>query len=488
MDRKLTPRIRNVLATLRGEAEVGAQGVALIVAAAFFMQNLDGAIINTSLPQIAHSFGVRSVDVSVGITAYILAVAAFVPLSGWISDRFGAKRVFATAIVVFTLASIGCAGAGALWQFVLARIVQGLGGALMTPVGRIVVLRNAAKHELLRATALITWPALIAPVVAPVLGGAITTWFDWRWNFLLNLPLGVAGIALVLAYVPDHRDAKRTPIDVVGAILSSTALILLIYALEQFSRGENWTLALTLLGAGGVLTALAFIWFRRVEHPLLDLAPLKIATFAISTLEAGTLLRLSISATPFLLPLMLQVIWRLDPLQAGGIVFVYFLGNLSMKTVTTPLLRRFGFRTVMTVNGAAVAASIAACGLLGPATSLFITDLAMFIAGATRSMQFTALNTLTFADVPGEQRASASTLSSMAQQVAMALGIAAAALFLHLSQSTRYGSELAGFDFSIAFFACAACALLGSALMLRLARDAGAEVSGHSRRAKLTTP
>lgn len=464
---------------LRGKASVGAQGVALIVAAAFFMQNLDGAIINTSLPQMAHSFGVGTVDVNIGITAYILAVAAFVPLSGWVSDRYGAKRVFAGAIVVFTLASIGCAAAETLWQFVLARIVQGLGGALMTPVGRIVVLRNAEKHELLQATALITWPALIAPVVAPVLGGAITTWIDWRWNFLLNLPLGAIGVVLVLAYVPDHHDAKRTPLDLVGCVLTSAALILSIYALEQFSRAENWTLALALLGVGGALTWATLAWFKRTPHPLLDLAPLKIKTFAISTIDAGNFFRVAIGATPFLLPLMLQIVWKLNPFEAGAIVLVYFLGNLTMKTVTTPLLRRFGFRRVMTLNGVAVALSVAACGFLDRTTSIVITDIAMFVVGATRSMQFTALNTLTFADIPAEQRAASSTLSAMVQQVAMALGVAVAALFLQLSQAARGGLELSAGDFRFAFIACGVCALIGAALMLRMARDAGHEVSGH---------
>lgn len=468
----------NILAALRGRAEVGAQGVALIVAAAFFMQNLDGAIINTSLPQMARSFAVGSVDINIGITAYILAVAAFVPLSGWISDRYGAKRVFAGAIVVFTLASALCAGASHLWEFVLARILQGLGGALMTPVGRIVVLRSAAKHELLQATALITWPALIAPVVAPVLGGAITTFINWRWNFLLNLPLGALGVALVLAYVPDHREATRKPLDLVGCMLTSGALILLIYSLEQFSRGQDWTVAVGLLGAGVAFTVLSLVWFRRIAHPLLDMAPFRLRTFTVSTLDAGTFFRVAISATPFLLPLMLQVVWKLNPLQAGGVVLVYFFGNLAMKTVTTPLLRRFGFRTVMSVNGLLVAASVAACGFLGASTSIVITDIAMFVAGATRSMQFTALNTLTFADVTAEQRASSSTLSAMMQQVGAAMGVAAAALFLHLSQSGRGAVQLSGADFRFAFIACGVCALIGALLMLRLAPDDGDEVSG----------
>ncbi|HEY3797847.1 MAG TPA: MFS transporter [Caulobacteraceae bacterium] len=470
----------NVIQVLRGQAQVGAQGVALIVAAAFFMQNLDSAIINTSLPQMARSFGVPTVDVSLGVTAYILAVAAFVPLSGWISDRFGAKRVFAAAIVVFTLASVACAAANGLWAFVAARLAQGLGGALMTPVGRVVVLRTAAKHELLQATALITWPALIAPVIAPVLGGAITTWFDWRWNFLLNLPLGLAGVALVLAFVPDQREDTRRPLDLPGAVLTSASLILMIYSLEQFSRGTGWLLAAALLAAGAALGVGALAWFKKTPHPLLDTGALAIKTFAISTLDAGTFVRVAISSTPFMLPLMLQVIWKLNPLQAGGVVLVYFLGNLAMKTVTTPTLRRWGFRTVLAVNGLLVAISIVACGFLTARTGIWVTDAVMFFAGATRSMQFTALNTLSFADIPAEHRTSSSTLSSMMQQVSMALGVAAAALGLHLAEASRGANTLSASDFQIAFFAAGACALIGAMLMLRLHPDAGHEVSGRA--------
>jgi EmrB/QacA subfamily drug resistance transporter len=456
---------------------IGARGVALIVSAAFFIQNLDGAIINTSLPQMARSFAVGTVDVNIGLTAYILAVAAFVPLSGWVADRFGAKRVFAAAIVVFTLASALCGSAPTLWTFVGARILQGMGGALMTPVGRMVVLKSAAKHELMDATSLIVWPALIAPVVAPILGGAITTYADWRWNFFLNLPLGAIGVALVLAFVPDMREPKRRPLDLVGAVLTSAALILLIYALDQISHGDGWLPALATLAAGAAIGAATLVWFRRTPHPLLDLSPFRLRTFAVASLDAGTLFRVAISSTPFLLPLMLQVIWKLTPLQAGGIVFVYFLGNLAMKAVTTPLLRRFGFRTVLAANGLLVAGSIGACGFLQPQAPA-LTDIVMFVAGATRSMQFTALNTLTFADVGDVHRSASSTLSSMMQQVGLALGVATAALLLRFAQGSHGGKALSGGDFQVAFIGCAACAVVAVVLTLRLAHDAGDEVSG----------
>src|SRR5262245_48219633 len=217
------------------------------------MQNLDGAILHTSLPQMASDFAVRPVDLNLGITSYMLAIAAFVPLSGWVADRFGARRVFAAAVVVFTLASLACGLARGLWEFAALRAVQGIGAALMTPVGRMVVLRSAEKTELVAATALITWPALIAPVVGPVLGGVITTYLSWRWNFLLNIPIGMLGLGLVLAFIPDHRAERRTPLDGSGFALSALALLCLLYGLERITQSAaEWrsAAALTLAGVG----------------------------------------------------------------------------------------------------------------------------------------------------------------------------------------------------------------------------------------------
>jgi EmrB/QacA subfamily drug resistance transporter len=457
----------------------GARRVALIVAAAFFMQNLDGAIINTSLPQMARAFHVRPADLNVGITAYVLATAAFVPMSGWLADRLGAKRVFAAAIVVFTLASLACGLAQDLWSFVAARAVQGLGGALMTPVGRMVVLKNAEKTDLLAATALITWPALIAPVVGPALGGFITTYVNWRWNFLLNIPLGAAGVALVLAFVPHGRDEGRGRFDFTGFVLTSASLIALLAGLEGLSHGGAWLLSLAGVLSGVGIGALAIRHLRRHDAPLLELSPLKTPTFAISTVDAGNIFRLTIAATPFLLPLMFQVAFGLSAWMAGLYVLAYFAGNLLMKTVTTPALRRFGFRQVLVVNGALAGLSMLACALLAPATPTAVVIAVLLAAGLTRSMQFTALATLAFADVEAHQRASSSTLSSMLQQLSVALGVALAALLLNLSQAHRGGARLALADFHLAFLVVGAVALAASALFLRLPTDAGAEVSGH---------
>jgi EmrB/QacA subfamily drug resistance transporter len=461
--------------------------VALIVAVAWFMQNLDTTIINTSLPQMAQTFGVDAVSVNIGITAYVVAGAAFIPLGGWLSDRYGAKRVFATAIVVFGLASVGCAACTELWQFVLARVVQGVGGALMMPVGRIIVLRNAGKEDLLRATALITWPALIAPVIAPVVGGALTTWHGWQWIFLLNAPLALIGTALVLAYVPGLREPDPRPLDRTGTVLIITALSLTIYGLSELAQPSAVGLDLALLAVGSLVGVAAVRWFRRAAHPLIDLAPLRVPTFAASTLHAGNLIRLAISATPFLLPLMLQEAWRLTPLEAGQIVLVYFLGNLVVKTITTPLLRRLGFRTVLIGNGVAVALSIGALGLLDARTGFAVVAVVAFAAGVTRSIEFTGINTLSFADIGPADRASASTFFSMMQQISMALGVAAAAIVLQVAHGPA-ATPLTQGDFALAFALSGAVALAGALLMVRLRPDAGHEVTGHRPRKKGEVP
>ena len=455
--------------------------VALIVAVAFFMQLLDSTIISTSLPQMGQSFGVAAVAMSIGITAYMLTMAVFVPLSAWLADRFGARNIFLVAIALFTLASIACGFSQSLTEFVAARIVQGLGSALMTPVGRILVLRNAEKSELLNATALITWPALFAPVVGPVLGGFITTYLSWHWNFFINAPLGLAGLALVARFVPGDRESEAKPFDWPGFFLTSLGLAVMLYGLERLAHPEDGLLpTIASIGIGIVIGWFAVRHLLRTQHPLLDLSAFKVLTFAISTLAAGTVFRVAINATPFLLPLLFQVGFGLRPVDAGLLVLAYFLGNLGMKTVTTPTLRCFGFRTVMVVNGAIASLAIMACGVISPQTPLALTVALMLVAGLTRSMQFTALNTLAFADIGAPQRSSAATLSSMLQQMAMLFGVAIAAAILNLSQIVRGEAVPDLADFRITFVAIGLLGLAAAMRFLVLPANAGTEVSGHS--------
>ena len=456
------------------------RNVSLVVAASMFMQILDGVIIVTALPQMAHDFGVATLDMSIGITAYMLMAAVVIPTASWLSDRFGARRVFLIAMLVFTLSSLACGLATDLTQFVVARIVQGAGGALMFPIGRVIVLRSVQKSEIVRAIGLTVWPALFAPVVGPAIGGFLTTYVSWHWNFWINVPLGIAGMLLVANIIPRDTEFKAHPFDWAGFVLTAISLAALLYGFDGLAQG---TLPLPLAAGLSILGLAvgtgAVLWLRRASHPLLDLQTLRIPTFAASEAMAGAVLRLTINATPFLLPLMFQVGFGFDPLAAGGLVLVYFLGNLLMKTVTTPILRRFGFRSILTLNGTLAGLAIIGCGFLSADTFYPLTFAILFVAGLTRSMQFTALATLAFADVDGDKRSSASTLSSMFQQISMVFGVALAAAILNISQVVRGAPALGLHDFRVAFFAVGALCVAASLQLLVLPRDAGSEVSGH---------
>lgn len=454
--------------------------VALVVAVSFFMQILDGTIVATSLPQMAESFGVQPVSMSIGITVYMLTMSAFIPLSGWLGDRFGARRVFLISIAVFTAASLFCGLSGSLTEFIIARAVQGAGSALMTPVGRIIVLKNARKSELVQAIALITWPALTAPVVGPVLGGFITTYASWHWNFLINIPIGLVGLALVLRFVPEQREEEAGPLDFTGFVLSAAGLTLLLAALELSVKWQGGMAPVAAMFAGGVLFSyLATRHFMKAVNPLLDLSAFRVQTFALATLSAGTACRVAINATPFLLPLLFQLGFGMSSIAAGTYLLVYFLGNLGMKTVTTPLLAMLGFRNVLVFNGLIASASIIACGFFSDTTPTVVIYAVLFIAGLSRSMEFTALNTLSFADIHAGQRSSASTLSSMLQQVSMLLGVAVAAAALNISAASRAADHPELADFRWAFLVVGLIGTVACLRFIKLPADAGAEVSCH---------
>jgi EmrB/QacA subfamily drug resistance transporter len=456
--------------------------VALIVACAFFMENLDATIIATALPQMAHAFQISPTRMSLGITAYVLAVAACIPASGWVADRVGARRLFCTAIGVFTLASMLCGAAPNFAAFIAARILQGSAAAMMSPVGRLVVLRNTAKPDLMRALSTLVWPALIAPVLGPPLGGFITSAASWRWIFYVNLPLGLLGMALVLAFVPNEKPAARTPFDGRGFVLMAVALGCLTYGLDviglQQSSGVG--LGLGLLAAAALVGWLALRHLRTTPHPVVSLAALKWKTFFVSNISGGALSRAGISATPFLLPLMFQLGFGLSPVVSGMLLLIYMAANLLMKTVTNPILRRFGFRRVMVVNGLIASTGIAACALISPGLPL-LAGLVLVLAGASRSMQFTAITMVAFADVTPEQRAPASVLSSLTQQIGMGMGVAVGALMLHFSQLLRGTPELGVFDFRVALVLAGVVSALAVFSYATLDRNAGSEISGARR-------
>jgi EmrB/QacA subfamily drug resistance transporter len=455
------------------------QLIAFIVAVAFFMENLDGTAIATALPQMARSFGVSPAHLSIGITAYLVTLAIFIPISGWIADRYGARTVFGAAIVVFTTASVFCGVSTGLTQFILARILQGIGGAMMVPVGRLVVLRSTPKDQLIRAIATITWPGLIATIIGPPVGGFITTYLSWHWIFLINVPIGLAGIVLVGKFVANFRSEKRQPLDLSGFLLGAVCLSCLMYGIELLGREDaNWPMAAIFL-----LLSFVFGWFtirheRRTEWPIFNFLLLKIPTFAIPLL-AGSLTVVAIGAAPFLLPLMFQAGFGMSPFESGLLVLVYAAGNLLMKTVTTRTLQRFGFRTVLLTNTPLIALFAVACGLLAADTPVPIIVAVLLGAGLVRSLQFTSLNTLAFSDVPVHGMSSASMLYSTIQQLAFGIGIAFAAValrFATLIQGHVHGYQSS--DFRIAFGLVAALALLSLPPYWRLSRNAGVAVSG----------
>jgi EmrB/QacA subfamily drug resistance transporter len=466
--------------------------IALIVAAAFFMENLDGTVIATALPQMAASFGVRPVALNLGMTAYILSLAVFIPISGWTADRFGPRSVFAAAIVLFTAASLLCGVSQSLPGFIAARIVQGLGGAMMVPVGRLVVLRGTAKADLMRAMGYITWPGLVAPILGPPLGGFLTTYASWRWIFLLNLPLGLVALALVLRLFDNRRSSEQRPFDVRGFVLSGIALPCLMYAMELIGSAPGrldgsaggggaggWAAAAAALAAALGFGTLAVRHARRTPHPLIDLGALAVPTFAVSV-WAGSLFRMAINSMPFLVPLLLQVGFGMTAFDAGKLVLAGSVGNLGMKSVTNPILRRYGFRTVLLANGLLAAASIAACALLAPGTPGWLIIAVLFGGGLFRSMQFTALATIQFADIAPARMGPASSFASMVQQLSMGMGIAFAAMVLQLAAALRGDAHLSLGDFRVAFLATGLVVVAGVLGSVGLARDAGAAVSGHS--------
>lgn len=444
------------------------RGMALLVAGSLFMEILDATIIAPAIPLIAASFGVEAIDVNVAISAYLVTVAVLIPASGWLADRFGTRRVFIGAIAVFTLASVGCAVSASLPMLVLMRILQGVGGAMMVPVGRLAVLRQSGKADLVRAIALLTWPALTAPVLAPVLGGAIATLGSWRWIFAVNIPIGVIGIVLALKLVRGEPQPTTRSLDWPGLLALGSGIAAALIALENIRvSGTDWGLV-TGCGVAAVLLLAGAVWrLLTAAAPLVQLRVLRVHTLRI-TVVAGSLYRLVITAVPFLLPLQFQLEFGWTPLAAGAIVAALFAGNLTIKPATTPLMRRFGIRTVLLVNGLASVACFGLLALLQPGLPVAVMTVILYLSGALRSIGFTAYNSLAFSDVDGEELTHANTLNASVQELAAGLGVAVAALLL--SQLTSY---------PVTYLVLGALLALTLVATVRLPRRAGAHVTGH---------
>ena len=452
--------------------------VPLVVACAMFMQNLDSTVIATALPTIARALDESPLTLNVAITCYLLSLAVFIPISGWTADRFGARRVFSAAIVVFTLGSIGCGMANSLAALVAARIVQGMGGALMVPVGRLVLLRTVEKSDLVRAMSYVSVPALIGPVMGPPLGGFIVTYWSWRWIFFINIPIGILGIILVNLLIGDLKEGGRRPFDFGGFALTGVGLATLAFGLENVARGALPTiLVVALLTVGAACTMLYVRHARRVAHPIIDLALFQIPTYAAASI-GGFLFRMGLGALPFLLPLMLQVGFGLDPLSSGLLTFASAAGAMTMKMTAARIIRTLGFRIVLVGDAVISALFLFSYSLFRPTTPHLVIFLALLAGGFFRSLQMTSINTLSYADVPPAMLSRATSLTSMAQQLSQTVGVATGALLLQVVLALRGGGALTAADFYPAFVGVAMISLLSVPFFFKMSPDAGAEVSG----------
>lgn len=455
--------------------------LALLVAATFFMEFLDGTILTTAIPSIASDFRVAPADINITMTAYLVTVAMGIPLSSWLAERFGARRIFCLAISVFTVASLLCAISSDLTMLTLSRVAQGMGGAMMVPVGTLVVLRGTPKSELLRATAYLVWPGLLAPVLAPMVGGALTTFLSWHWIFIINVPLGLAAFLAALRLVPRTTfDAKRR-LDWFGLLLTTLGVGALVVGLETLGGHASNVLAVVVVAAGVLSLAGAVWWMRKASVPLFNLSVFGTRTFR-ATSTGGFIYRLTISSVPFLLPLMFQDGFGWDPLKAGVMVAAVFVGNIGIKPATTPLIRRFGFKPVLVFASFASAVTFALCAFLDAQTPEPLIFTLLLFSGAFRSIGFSAYASVQYADIVPGQLPSANAISATLVQLAAAAGIAVGALFLRLFETTQvFGADHVA-AYKGAFIAMAVLMLISTVDSLTLHRHAGAEVSGGAKR------
>ncbi len=450
---------------------------ALIVACALFMENLDGTVISTALPAIAKDLHEDPIALKLALTSYLLALAVFIPASGWVADKFGTRTVFRAAIVVFTIGSISCGLSSSLTGFILARVLQGTGGAMMVPVGRLLLLRTTERRDLVRAMAYLTIPALLGPMLGPPVGGAITTFFNWRYIFWINVPIGVLGVTLVTLFIENIREDEVRRLDVTGFLLSAVGLASLVFGLTILGRNIlPIGGVLALMGFGAVVLALYVRHARRVENPILDLGLLGIQTFRVSV-SAGSLFRIGVGAVPLLLPLMLQLGFGMSPLRSGLTTFVAAIGAMAMKATAAPILDRFGFKRVLVFNALVGSGFIAANSLFFPSTPLPVLLGVLLVGGYFRSLQFTGINAIAYADIPQARMSRAVSFASVAQQLALSIGVALGAGVVQVAREAHGGGALHLADFHWAFLVVASVSAVSIFAFARLPSDAGSALT-----------
>jgi EmrB/QacA subfamily drug resistance transporter len=399
-----------------------------LVAVAFFMESLDTTILNTAVPAIAAALGVAPLSMKAVLSSYTLSLAVFIPISGWMADRFGTRRMFSSAIGLFTLGSLACGLSTSIHVLVLCRILQGCGGAMMVPVGRLTMVRTFAKSELIRAMSFVAIPSLVGPMLGPVAGGLIVGHFPWRVIFFVNIPIGVLGLYLVYRHLPDYREPSTPPLDVPGLLLFGCGVALLSYVLEVFGEhtlGGRTMLALLLVSA--LLLAGYGVRSTRIRFPLLQLTLFRLRTFRAAA-TGSFVTRLGIGGIPFLLPLLYQVGLGFSPVQSGLMTAPQAAAALSLKMAMPRILRMFGYRTVLVSNTVMLGALIALFATVGAATPVWLIVIQAFVLGFFTSLQYTSMNTLVYSDVSAGDASAASTIASTMQQMSMSFGVATASL------------------------------------------------------------
>ena len=455
--------------------------IALIVGAAMFMEQLDGTVLATALPSMSRELGVSAPSLSIALTSYLISLAVFIPVSGRIADRFGARTVFRSAIVVFILGSIACAQAPNVTFLVLARFFQGVGGALMLPVGRLVLMRSVEKRDLIQATSWVLIPAVVGPILGPPLGGFIVTYLNWRWIFYINVPLGLLGVVLVSLFIANSRGEVPERTDYSGILLSSLSLALLLFGFELTSHDGELDLALMLLAIGGLLGIFYVRHARRTKDPILDISLMKIPTYGTSVI-AGAITRITQGAHPYLLPLMMQLGFGLSAAQSGLMTLATALGSITAKPVAPSLLRRFGFRDTLAVNGLFASGGYALCGLFRPGWPWPLMFLVMMASGFFMSIQFTGYNTIAYDEIEQDRMGAATSFYTTFQQLMLSVGICAGASALQGAMVLR-GHHLPDFvDFTAAFWCVALISLSATIWNRRFSHEAGTEISGHTPR------
>jgi len=457
--------------------------VPLILAVALFMEQMDSTVIATALPSIAADLHVGPITLKLALTAYMVALAVFIPISGWMADRFGAKRIFRLAICVFVIGSVMCAMSGSLLQFVGSRFLQGMGGSMMTPIGRLVLVRTTKRSDLVSAMALLSIPALVGPLAGPPLGGFITTYFSWHWIFLINVPVGIIGVILASIFLPEVEATAPPKLDFTGFLLTSFAAAGVVFGMSVISLPALPPYIGIAAVIIGFLCGFLYVGHaRRHPAPILNLQLLRKTTFRASV-TGGTLFRICIGAMPFLTPLMLQLGFGLNPFQSGLITFAGAIGAISTKFVAKRVFRAFGFKAALLSAAGVTTMTTVGTGFFEPTTPHLMIIMVLLIGGFSRSFFFTGINALAFAEIDDAQASQATSMSSVLQQISLALGVAVAAAIL---ETTTFfsGTSLQVVDFHIAFFSISVLTVVATIPFIRMDRDAGAALSGHTAGAK----